>query len=126
MFSRLKDFMEGNIVGTENSGIDQCIKDHLVNLQSRFSKYRPETIRDKYKWITDQFHVDSPQNYEFSLEEEEEEEEEENYIDVISGTSLEVQFPRKSYIKFWVGIIARLCDTGFSAMAALKTKHHSA
>lgn len=56
-----------------NNGIDQCIKDHSVNLQSRFSKYLPEAISDKYKWITDPFHVDSSENYEFLLEEEEEE-----------------------------------------------------
>jgi hypothetical protein len=27
----------------------------------------PEAANDKYKWITDPFHVDSSQNYDFSL-----------------------------------------------------------
>jgi hypothetical protein len=40
--------------------------------------------------MTDPFHADLPQNDDFSLEEEEE-----DYIDIISDTSLKVQFPRK-------------------------------
>jgi hypothetical protein len=32
-------FMEGNGVKASDTGIDQCIKNHLVNLQSRFSKH---------------------------------------------------------------------------------------
>jgi hypothetical protein len=102
-----------------------------------FVKYFPEAVTDKYKWITDPFHADFPQNYDFSLEEG-------NYIDIISDTPLKVWFPRKSYIEFWVGIGAEvphlsrkvvnnllpfatfyLCKTGFSAVAANKTKYHS-
>jgi hypothetical protein len=47
----------GQKTGMETSdiGIDQCITDHLVNLQSI-----PESVTDKYKWITDPFHADSP------------------------------------------------------------------
>jgi hypothetical protein len=82
-------------VGTSDTGIEQCIKDHLVNLRSRFCKYFPEGVTDKYKWIMDPFHADSPQNYAFSLEEG-------NYIDIISDTPLRVQFPMKLYIEFWV------------------------
>jgi hypothetical protein len=124
-------------VETSDIGIDQCIKDHLVNLQSRFCKYFPAAVTDKYKWITDPFHADSPQNYDFSLEEG-------NYINIISDIPLKVQFPRKSYIEFWVCIrqevphlsrkvvnkllpfaASYLCKTGFSAVAANKTKYHS-
>jgi hypothetical protein len=113
------------------------IKVHLVNLQSRFCKYFPEAVTDKYKGFTDPFHADSPQNYDFSLEDG-------NYSDIISDTPLKVQFPRKSYIEFWVRIgeeaphLSRkavnnllpfapfyLCKTGFSAVAANKTKYHS-
>jgi hypothetical protein len=50
-----------------DTGTDQCIKDHLANLQSWFSKYFPEAERDKYKWIVDNFYADSPKSYEFSL-----------------------------------------------------------
>jgi hypothetical protein len=74
MFSCLKDFVKENNVETSDTGIDQCIKDHLVNLQPRFSKYFPEAVSDKYKWITDPFHADLLQNYQFFLEE--------HYIDI--------------------------------------------
>jgi hypothetical protein len=36
MFSPLKDFVEEYSVETSDTGIDQCVEDHLVNLQSRF------------------------------------------------------------------------------------------
>ncbi|PNF14736.1 hypothetical protein B7P43_G08930, partial [Cryptotermes secundus] len=39
-------------------------------LTSRFSKYFPEAVSDKYKWIMDTFRTNSPPNYDFSLEEE--------------------------------------------------------
>jgi hypothetical protein len=55
-------------------------------------------MSNKYKWITDSFHADSPQNCNFSLEEEE------NCIDIISYTSLKVQFSRKLYIDLGVDI----------------------
>jgi hypothetical protein len=128
--------LERKSVETSDIGIDQFIKDHLVNLQSRFCKYFPEAVTDKYRWITDPFHADSPQNYNFSLEG--------NYIDIISDTPLKVRFHRKSYIEFWVRIgqelphpsrkvlnnllpfaTSYLCKTGFSAMAANKTKYNS-
>jgi hypothetical protein len=32
MFSRSKDFMEENGVEASDTGMDQCIKDHVVNL----------------------------------------------------------------------------------------------
>jgi hypothetical protein len=101
-----------------------------------FVNYFPEAVSDKYKWITDPFHADSRQNYDFSLEEG-------HYID-ISDTPLKVQLPRKLYIEFWMLIgeevphlsrkvvntllpftASYLCKTGFSAVAANKTKYHS-
>jgi hypothetical protein len=77
----------------------------LLNLQSRFSKYFPEAVSDKYKLIKDQFHVVSPQNYEFSLSLSLSLSlEEESYIGIISATFSKVQLPRKSYMEFWMGI----------------------
>jgi hypothetical protein len=64
MFSCLEDFVE-----ISDTGIDQCIKEHLVNQQFRFLKCFPEAGSDKYKCITDPFHADSLQNKDFSLEE---------------------------------------------------------
>jgi hypothetical protein len=75
-------------VETSDTGIDQCIKDQLVNLQStRFCTYFPEAVTDKCKCITDQFHTDYLQNYDFSLEEG-------NYIDILSDSPLKIRFPR--------------------------------
>jgi hypothetical protein len=89
MFSRLKVLVGENSVEQSNT-----IKDQLVNLKSKFSKYFPEVVNDKYKWIPDPFHVDSPKNYKFSLSLEE------NSIDIVSDTFLRVQFPKKSYVEF--------------------------
>jgi hypothetical protein len=65
---------------------------------------------------------------------------EENYTDIISDTSLNVPFPRKSYTEFLVGIGGEFshlsrkalkillhfatsyqCETEFSVLAAIKT-----
>jgi hypothetical protein len=70
ILSHMKDFMEENTVERSDTGIDQCIKDDLITLQSRLSKYSPEAVSDKCKWITDPFHADSSQNYEFCFQEE--------------------------------------------------------
>jgi hypothetical protein len=39
MFSYLNDFVEKNSVKTNNTGIDQCIKDHPFILLTRCSNY---------------------------------------------------------------------------------------
>jgi hypothetical protein len=132
----LQDFVEENSVETSDIGIDQCIKDYLVNPQSRFSKYFLDAISDKYKWITDPFPADLSPNYYFSLDKA-------NYNNIISYTYLKVQFPRKSCIEFWVDIgefpylsrkacntllpfaTSYLCKTGSSAITAVKTKYRS-
>jgi hypothetical protein len=63
-------------VETNDTGIDQCIKDHLLNLQSRFSKHFPEAVSDKYKRIMDPFMLICTKTTTIvSLEE--------NYIDII-------------------------------------------
>jgi hypothetical protein len=48
-FSRLKDFVEKSSVESSATGIDQCIRNHFVNLKFRFSKYFPGAVSDKYK-----------------------------------------------------------------------------
>jgi hypothetical protein len=39
----------------------------MASLQCSFSQYFPEAVSNKYKWITDPFHVDSLCNYDFAL-----------------------------------------------------------
>jgi hypothetical protein len=135
IFSRSNDFVEENRVETSDTGIDQCIKDHLIDLQSRFPKYFTEAVSNKYKLITYPFHADSSQNFDvLSLEEK-------DYIDIISDTTSKVQFRRKSYTEFWVGIGREFPHLnrkafnillpfptsylGFSAVPAIKTKYSS-
>jgi hypothetical protein len=128
IFSRWKDFVEENNVETSDTRTDQWIKDQLVNVQSRFSKYLPqsrfskyfpEAVSDKHKWITNQFHADSLQNYEFSLEKKEA-----KYIDITSVTSLEVQFPSKSFREFWVGIGGELPHFSREALTSSFLSQH--
>jgi hypothetical protein len=63
MFSRFKDFVKKNSVENSDSGADQCVKDHLANLQPRLSRNFPQAVSDEYKWITDPFHAVSPRIY---------------------------------------------------------------
>jgi hypothetical protein len=104
----------------------------LVNLQSKFSKYRLEAVNDKQMdhgsvscWFAPKLGIISWK-------------EEANYIDIIC------QFPRKSFREFWVGIggefpyISKEASTfcflrnilpvrhRISAVAAIKAKYHSA
>jgi hypothetical protein len=98
MFPKLDAFIEDNNMGISETGIEQCIREHLINLQSSFSKYFPEKMNDKYSWIRDPFHDVSPPKNDFSLKEEE------NYIDLTSDTSLKLRFRRESLTEFWVGV----------------------
>jgi hypothetical protein len=82
-------FIEENSLEISKTGIERRIREHLINLQSSFSKYFPEKMNDKYSWIRGPFHEVSPSN-DFSLEEEE------NYIDLTSDTFLKLRFRRES------------------------------
>jgi hypothetical protein len=136
MFPNLSVFIEEMEIN--ETGIEQCIREHLINLQSSFSKYFPEKMNVKYSWIIDPFREVSSPNNDFSLEEEE------NYIDLTSDTSLKLRFRRDSLTEFLVGVgeeyphlskkainnllcftTSYLCKTGFSGVAALKTKYRS-
>jgi hypothetical protein len=107
-------------------------------LQSRFSKYFPGIVKDKYNWIRDPFHAVLPPNSNFCLQKGE------NYINMISRTSLKIQHQSKSLTVFWVGVgreypwlsrkalkillpftTSYLYETGFSAVAAIKMKYRS-
>jgi hypothetical protein len=128
--------MEQNILETNDIGIYQCIKDHLVNLQSRFYKYFLDGKCTN--WSRIHFMLIRLWNYDFSLEGEE------VYTNIRADTSSKVQFPWKSNIEFCFGIGGKfphvskialniylpfatsyLCETGFSAAAAIKTKYRS-
>jgi hypothetical protein len=67
MFPKLNAFIEDNNMEISETGVERCVREHLINLQSSFSKYFPEKMDDKYSWITDPFHEVSPPNKNFSL-----------------------------------------------------------
>jgi hypothetical protein len=69
MFSCVNYSVEESSVERNDYGIDQNNKKHLVNLQSRISKYFLEEISVKYRCFSDQFNSDSPETYDFFLEE---------------------------------------------------------
>jgi hypothetical protein len=94
MFPKLNTFIEDNNMEISKTGIEQCIREHLINLQSSFSKYFPEKMNDKYSCIRDPFHEVSPPNNNFSLKEEE------NYMDLTCDTSLKLRFRRESLTEF--------------------------
>jgi hypothetical protein len=98
MFPTLNAFIKDNNMEISETGIERCIREHLISMQSSFSKHFPEKMNDKYSWIRDPFHEVSPPNNDFSLEEEE------NYIDLTSDTSSKLIFHRVSLTEFWVGI----------------------
>jgi hypothetical protein len=47
IFSLSKNFVEEKGVEASDNGIDQRVKNHLINLQCRFSKDLPEAVNDK-------------------------------------------------------------------------------
>jgi hypothetical protein len=47
-------------VETSDTGIISTSKIIWLICYPGFSKYFPETVNDKYKWITDPFHLDMP------------------------------------------------------------------
>jgi hypothetical protein len=65
----------------------------------------------------DLFCADSPQNKDFSLEYEE------NYTENISNTSLNIQFPRKSYVKFWLCIVQEFLRLSRKTLNILYSQH---
>jgi hypothetical protein len=98
MFPKWSVFVEDNIMEISQTGIERCIREHLINLQFSFSKYFPEKMNDKYSWIRDPLHEVSSRNNDFSLEEEE------NYIDLASDTFLKLRFRKESLTEFWAGV----------------------
>jgi hypothetical protein len=44
MFPKLNAFIEDNNMEISETGIERCIREHLINLQSNFSKYFPEKM----------------------------------------------------------------------------------
>ncbi|XP_035204513.1 zinc finger BED domain-containing protein 5-like [Stegodyphus dumicola] len=113
------------------------IENHLAMLAKNFKKYflADDKLISSYKWVRDPFQ-NTPEG--LSIEEEE------TFIDFTASGETKRQFSNNSLFEFWTGVddefsalktrafrillpfsTAYLCETGFSAVASLKTKYRS-
>lgn len=113
------------------------IENHLAMLAKNFKKYflADDKLISSYKWVRDPFQ-NTPEG--LSIEEEE------TFIDFTASGETKRQFSNKSLFEFWAGVddefsalktrafrillpfsTSYLCETGFSAVASLKTKYRS-
>lgn len=109
------------------------IKQHISSLMGFFKKYFPENSF-QYDWVRDPFNAPAPTG--FSSAEE--------FIDMSSDSILRLWFTSQALSEFWLSVekqypllgqkairillpfaTSYLCETGFSAVAALKTKYRS-
>jgi hypothetical protein len=116
--------------GNSDTEIDQHIKDHLVNLQSRFPKYFPKGESDKYKEIRINSMLSHPnittvltlyviilQKFNFLGSRTK------NFGWVLQRSSLSPS--RKASNILLPFATSDQCQTVFSEVAAIRTKYHS-
>lgn len=113
------------------------IESHLAMLVHNFKKYflADDNLVASYEWVRNPFQK-TPEGLSIA--------EEEIFIDFTASSEIKRQFSNKSLIEFWAGVddvfsplkarafrillpfsTSYLCETGFSALAALKTKYRS-
>lgn len=130
-FKNLTTFSKTNKL-TESTVIP-CFLEHISALRGHFQKYFPDNTV-QFDWVRDPFTAPAPDDLSSS--------EEEQFIEMTS--SMRLKFPSKSLCQFWLGVerefpligqkaveillpcaTSYLCETGFSAVASLKTKYRS-
>uniref|UniRef100_A0A8C7Y7X1 DUF4371 domain-containing protein n=1 Tax=Oryzias sinensis TaxID=183150 RepID=A0A8C7Y7X1_9TELE len=111
------------------------IKEHISSLIGFFKKYFPENS-SQYDWVRDPFNAPAPTGFSSA--------EEDQFIDMTSDSTLRLRFTSQTLSEFWLNVerqypllgqramgillpfaTSYLCETGFSAVAALKTKYRS-
>lgn len=113
------------------------IENHLATLEKNFKKYflADDNLIESCEWVRDPFHK-TPEG--LSIDEEE------KFIDFTTSGETKKQFSDKSLFEFWAAVdddfsalktrafrillpfsTSFLCETGFSALASLKTKYRS-
>jgi hypothetical protein len=133
-FPTLHTFLRENDMNLNEIVKNEFI-DHLSNLKVHFEHYFPQNTQQQ-NWIKDPFNADLPTNL-LSIEQEQ-------WIDVTSDSTMKTMFGSSSLTQFWTHVklqytelatkalknltpfaTSYLCETGFSALAVIKTKYRS-
>ncbi len=112
-----------------------CFLEHISALRGHFQKYFPENSV-QFDWVRDPFTAPAPDDLSSS--------EEEQFTEMTSDSSMRLKFPSQTLCEFWLGVerefpligqkaveillpfaTSYLCETGFSAVASMKTKYRS-
>ncbi|XP_030580905.1 zinc finger BED domain-containing protein 5-like [Archocentrus centrarchus] len=132
-FENLHEFVDTN--DYDAISVIPHIKQHISSLIGFFKKYFPENS-SQYDWVRDPFSAPAPTGFSSA--------EEEQFIDMTSDSTLRLRFTSQTLSAFWLSVerqypllgekaisillpfsTSYLCETGFSAVAALKTKYRS-
>lgn len=136
MFSTLVSMVQDTDNPVLPMDIKSCLLDHLIMLKVHFEKYFCSDF-DEFNWIKNPFE-NGPGPSSLNVNEQEQ------LIDLTSDTSLKSKFKELSLLEFWIHIgkefqtlsqkavkilipfaTTYLCETGFSALAAIKSKYRS-
>ncbi|KAK0150739.1 Zinc finger BED domain-containing protein 5 [Merluccius polli] len=132
-FENLHEFVDTN--DYDAISVIPHIKQHISSLMGFFKKYFPENS-SQYDWVRDPFSAPAPTGFSSA--------EEDQFIDMTSDSTLRLSFTSQTLSAFWLSVerqypllgekaisillpfaTSYLCEIGFSAVAALKTKYRS-
>ncbi|XP_068598134.1 zinc finger BED domain-containing protein 5 [Brachionichthys hirsutus] len=132
-FQNLREFVDAT--GYDSTAVIPCVRQHISSLMGFFKKYFPESS-SRYDWVRDPFNARAPTGFSSA--------EEGQFIDLTSDSALRLSFASETPSGFWLSVerrypllgqkamgvllpfaTSRLCETGFSAVATLKTECRS-
>ncbi|KAK6312255.1 hypothetical protein J4Q44_G00179190 [Coregonus suidteri] len=132
-FENLHEFVD--TTDYDATSVIPYIKEHISSLMGFFKKYFPENS-SQYDWVRDPFNAPAPTGFSSA--------EEDQFIDMTSDSTLRLRFTSQTLSEFWLSVerqypllgqramgillpfaTSYLCEIGFSAVAALKTKYRS-
>lgn len=138
MFANVDEYIKTYKVEEQHMKVVfMTIENHLAMLTKNFKKYFlvDDKLIPSYEWVRNPFQI-TPEGLSTA--------EEEIFIDFTANAEIKKQFNNKSLFEFWAGVndefsalktrafrillpfsTSYLCEAGFSAVAALKTKYRS-